>query len=72
MGDFMDDSVATVSVTNPNRPVQLNCSVSSSTPAATARWMVKSEEGLINFIEENHLQAVDDRGRMQLNVFFKV
>ncbi|VDP69227.1 unnamed protein product [Echinostoma caproni] len=51
---------------HPGQPVRLNCSVTSSEPAVTVRWMSRAEDGLTEFVRENRTRATDDDGNLYL------
>lgn len=43
-------------------PLRLNCSITSSEPPVTIRWMIRLEDGSVEFVRENRTRATDDDG----------
>ncbi|OON22692.1 immunoglobulin domain protein [Opisthorchis viverrini] len=47
-------------ILRPGETARLNCTVTPSIPKGIVRWMLRTEDGLFNFLRESHAAATDD------------
>ncbi|GAA49896.1 neuronal cell adhesion molecule [Clonorchis sinensis] len=55
-------------ILRPGETARLDCTVTPSIPKGITRWMLRSEDGLFNFLKESHVAATDDDALCHLHI----